>query len=197
MPEVSSSRIVPCVQADVWEFIADMGNWGPFIMGYQQHVVVDDVRSEWTVRGEVGPLARTVRLEVRITEWTEPEQVRFEITGLTETFDGSGEFRLAPASPADPADVLAGSPGDSAASSSPSWWQRLRRWLRRERPAAPAVAVPSTGGPASEFAFELELRARGMTAPVVNAMLGPLMNKAADEFADRLVAEVVGGRADA
>jgi carbon monoxide dehydrogenase subunit G len=90
MPRVTGVRLLAVEQLAVWDFIKDMGNWAPFIMGYQTHKVIDESHSTWTVKGELGAFARTVSFDVEITEWVIPDLVSFQIQGVTEEFQGVG-----------------------------------------------------------------------------------------------------------
>ncbi len=116
MPEVRHSTTVARPIADVWAFVEQMDNWAPLLTGYQSHEKESDTRSIWTVKGDVGILARTVKLQVDITEWSGPDRVRFTLLGLGEAVDGEGTFelravapRIAPLSRSDPSGQKLGS----------------------------------------------------------------------------------------
>lgn len=183
MPEVTSYKPIAASQQTIWDYVKDIGNWAEFIIGYQHHELIDDRRSTWTVKGELGALSRTVSFEVLITEWVEPERVRFTLSGLTERFDGEGSFAIG--IPPGEADI---------AVRRPSPLRRLLHLLfgRRTRRAAQAQTV-AVGSDADQsgFGFDLSLQAGGMTGPVVNAMMEPIMRRAADDLADRLSTEIL------
>lgn len=96
MPEVEHSVTVRAPVQTVFEFVKDFDNWAPFLIGYQSHEVVNDTDSIWTIKGDVGILSRTVKLEIHITEWVEGERVSFRLHGLTESVEGSGSFVATP-----------------------------------------------------------------------------------------------------
>jgi carbon monoxide dehydrogenase subunit G len=190
MPEVIYSKAIPASKARIWHYVHDMDNWAPFIMGYQSHVKKDDRNSTWTVKGELGVLARTVTFDVLITEWIEEERVSFTLTGVTERFDGEGSFRIGLEAQPEGAD-FAGTRRRGGV---------LRRWFRKlfkrrsDEARARQVARTSAGGDTA-FSFALSMQAGGMTGPVVNAMIEPLMAKAADDLAKKLTAEILSNGA--
>ncbi|NKQ56108.1 SRPBCC family protein [Amycolatopsis sp. K13G38] len=175
MPEVISYKPVPAGPEAIWDYVHDMNKWATFIMGYQGHEAIDDRRSKWTVKGELGALARVVQFEVLITEWVELERVRFTITGLTERFDGEGTF-------------LIGLRTDAAPRRRPGRFFSLLRKLFRRRANWDTAGAGEAG---SGFTCTLRLQAGGMTGPVVNAMLEPLMRRAADDLAGNLATQIV------
>jgi carbon monoxide dehydrogenase subunit G len=179
MPEVTYTKAITADADAIWAYVSEMSNWAPFIMGYKQHDEHDDKRSSWTVKGEIGVLARTVSFDVLITEWREPECVRFSLTGTTENFEGQGTFLIgvAPLSEATPPRPV---------SRFRRFWQRLRR---KPIEVAPATVADPSGQ--TTLSFELTMQAGGMTGPVVNAMIEPLMHRAAEDLADNLSREIV------
>ncbi|MEX0799942.1 MAG: SRPBCC family protein [Dehalococcoidia bacterium] len=94
MPNVSYTAQMEIARSVVWEFVRDMNNWAPFARGYQEHEVLSDRESIWTVRGEVGPISRVTKFHVVITEWIEGETVGFTVKGLNEPVTGEGAIRL-------------------------------------------------------------------------------------------------------
>lgn len=172
MPETTCSRSLDAEPVRVWDYVKDMDNWAQFIMGHQAHELLDDKHSVWTVKGELGVLARTVVFEVDITEWIEPSRVRFTITGKTEQFDGEGSFLIGGQPD------LAGLPPKRR-----GWFRRLFARLSRRSRGDERAPAPESG---TSFACWLRMDARGMTGPVVNAMIEPLMSRAADDLAEKL-----------
>ena len=81
---------------DIWDFVQDMDNWAPFLTGYQKHEKLSETESVWTVKGDVGILARIVQFRVEVVEWSGPEHVRFTLLGLNEQMQGEGSFRIEP-----------------------------------------------------------------------------------------------------
>jgi carbon monoxide dehydrogenase subunit G len=148
----------------VWDYVQDMANWAPFVIGYQDLRIVDERTSIWTVRGDVGMLARVVDLRVEITDWRPGEAVEFTLAGVTERLDGSGSVVLSVWDPAAPAVGAEGAADGSAPRR--RWWgarilARLRRRIaravlrridRRRRAAVgtpPGATTPASPRPAS------------------------------------------------
>jgi hypothetical protein len=114
-----------------------------------------------------------------VTEWNGPEKVSFELTGLNEQVDGGGTLLMIP---------------EAAPVSLPppkSWIRRvfsaiIRALLapilgkRAEREALPA------GKAASRLSFTLRMEAGGPTGPLVNAMLGPAIEHATEDLANKI-----------
>ena len=66
----------------VWDFVKDMDRWAPLVPGYIEHEIINDKQSTWTFKGDIGIMQKTVKLQIDITEWTEPSLVTFDLTGL-------------------------------------------------------------------------------------------------------------------
>lgn len=94
MPKVEYTTTIELPRGEVWEFVRDMNNWAPFAKGYQSHEVLNDRESIWTVKGELGPVSRTTKFHVTITEWVEGERVGFTFKGLNEPISGEGAIQL-------------------------------------------------------------------------------------------------------
>ncbi|GAA0590856.1 hypothetical protein GCM10009001_03580 [Virgibacillus siamensis] len=78
---------------NVWTFVSDMNNLAPLIPGYVEHQIHSSTRSVWLAKGEVGFIEKTVRMQLDITECSEPELIAFTLKGLNENFSGDGYFR--------------------------------------------------------------------------------------------------------
>ena len=76
----------------VWDFVKEMDNWAHFLTGYQEHHKESERDSVWTLKGDVGVLARMLKFRVHITEWNGPKRVAFELEGVNEQMTGSGDF---------------------------------------------------------------------------------------------------------
>ena len=63
MPQVEYTTTIDLPRETIWEFVKDMDNWAPFLTGYQSHEAIDERDSIWTLKGDVGVLARVVRLK--------------------------------------------------------------------------------------------------------------------------------------
>lgn len=94
MPKVDYSTVMDVPRAEVWEFVRDINNWAPFATGYQHHEIINEQESVWTVKGEIGPISRTTKFHIVITEWAEEERVGFTVQGVNEPISGEGVIRL-------------------------------------------------------------------------------------------------------
>lgn len=210
--EVEHSAVMAVPVDRAWNYVQDMANWAPFVVGYRALRVVDDRTSIWTVRGDVGMLAREVDLRVEITDWRPGRGVEFTVCALTERLDGSGSVALAPW---DPESVEA--PADEHAAPGPSSRRRSRvasalaelrrrmartvlRRLNRGRPRSaaptPVVQPPSapaaplgdgrgkpTGTGGTRLILRLSLSPAGPMAPMFELLMAPLLEPAAADLA--------------
>jgi carbon monoxide dehydrogenase subunit G len=189
LAEASYSTTTRVAVPVIWDFVREMDNWARFVAGYQAHEKRSDTESVWTLKGDLGVMSRTLRFEVRVLEWTGPERVRFALTGRNEPMSGEGSFTL----------EAAGDASASAAATSPPrrrlvrWlealWRRLIRRMggRVEREAAPLHAE---GTALARVTFRLRLDPGGPMAPMVNAMIKPLLLPAAEDLANRILAHL-------
>lgn len=92
MLSAERSLVVPKTQAEVWSFVADMGNWARQMPGYISHEAIDENVSVWTVLVNLGPFQRPVVIDVEVTNWSPPSDVLFNIKGRIEPFQGGGRF---------------------------------------------------------------------------------------------------------
>ncbi len=180
----ASLRVEP-----IWEFVKDMDNWAPFVMGYQSHEKKSERESLWTLKGDVGALQRVVTFRARVTEWAEPERVEFELEGVNEPLVGNGRFLVR----ADEDD------GDSpTAPPRKSVFARLaeallRFFQRRARvPEHPTEASP--GETRARLTLVLRLEPSGPMAPMINALMQPAMAVAAEDLAKRILAHVTASQ---
>jgi carbon monoxide dehydrogenase subunit G len=191
MPEVQYSTTARLPVETIWDFVREMDSWAAFVRGYQGHEKESETESIWTLKGDVGVLARTVRFRVRVTEWNGPERVRFELEGLNEPLKGSGVFAMERFEAASAAPEPAARRGPLA-----RLLEALFRWLYGWRFGA-ARREPA-GGPGPGMArmtFSLRLEPGGPMAPMVNALLRPLLLPAAEDLANRIVAHLEAGAA--
>ena len=177
----------------VWSFIEDFDNWAHFVIGYQKKQIIDDTRSIWTLRGDVGMLAREVDIQVDITEWVPGERVAFDITGLTERISGSGSMVMTPVHPGE--QVVSGVVGEKAGD--PSWGKRLQAKMARsviDRVASKSsesadtddetdeADAPPYEGEASRLAGKLQLQPGGALAPMIDMLMAPMLQPAAEDL---------------
>ena len=182
MPEVEYTTTMGLARDAVWEFVKDMNNWAPMLTGYQKHEILDEKDSVWTLKGDVGILSRTVRLQAHITEWVDREKVAFTLTGLNEKVDGGGELVLTDA------DVEV----KHEVKRKPWFGRRFLNWFfkrmfRRKFGEGPKrIAAPAR----AKLHFTLRMDAGGPTGPLVNAMLGPALEPAAEDLANKIAAHL-------
>lgn len=172
----------------VWAFVSDMDQWAPFLLGYQSHEKKSDRESTWTIKGDVGSLSRIVDFRVSITEWQERERVRFTLEGVSEPLQGDGSFRLEELDP-DEARALQAStePEPTVGFFVRLWAALLRRLLGRgPSPGAPARGTGAEP-PAVRLTFRLGLKPGGAMAPMLDAMIKPVMVATAEDLAQRIV----------
>jgi carbon monoxide dehydrogenase subunit G len=186
MPEVEYVTTMRLAPEKVWEFVRDMNNWAPFLTGYQKHEIENETDSVWTLKGDVGVLSRTVRLKAHVTEWNGPERVSFTLVGLDEVVEGGGTLSIAK-----PAVVAVTAPP----AKKPGLWRRfvdgLFRWMfRRMHGGGPKRIGPKGGDVASQLTFRLRMDAGGPAGPLVNAMLAPALQPAAEDLANKIAAHL-------
>jgi carbon monoxide dehydrogenase subunit G len=191
VPEVEYTTTVGLPRERVWDFVKDMNNWAPYLTGYQTHEVLSDTDSIWTLKGDVGVLARIVKLKAHVTEWNGPERVSFTLTGLNEQVDGDGTLEM------NAAETAAAAPAPAAAApiAKRSFFGRIldaifRFFYRRMHGPAPVRALPAAAGPSSKLKFRLRMDAGGPTGPLVNAMLAPALLPAAEDLANKIAAHL-------
>lgn len=222
MPETEHSAEIAAPVERVWGFVEVLENWAPYLVGFEKLELVDERRSIWTLRGDVGVLSREVDLQADITLWEPLRRVEFTVTGLTERVEGSGFFLLETIE--DSACAESGGVGSEvgaaggtvthrtdradAAARRLSFFTRLRlaiarsvlrRMTRRSagvRPPAPPAPqqVPKAGaadpaggaGSRSRLTFKLELSVGGPMAPMVELLMAPMLDPAAQDLADAI-----------
>ena len=206
MAEVEyTTEIARPVEA-VWQYVERLENWAPLVIGFQRLQVVDDRQSIWTLRGDVGVLAREVDLQAHITVWEPGQRVEFTVQGLTEQVEGDGQFLLEDAS----ADASPTGAGIAEPPPKRGWWRRLRmrfarfllRRMTRRRDASPASAPAPAAASAddagesgrSRLTFRLRVSPGGAMAPMVEVLMEPMLEPAAEDLA-RGIREALEGAA--
>lgn len=176
----------------IWEFVQEMDNWATFVAGYLSHEKESADDSTWVLKGDVGVLARTVKFKVHVDEWAGPERVTFSLVGVNEPMQGSGTFLLQPYE--DEAEAAAAD-ARAASSARDGFFARLfaaiaRFFYRlvhgRAERAASADSGPGAG--MSKLTFRLEIQPGGPMAPMVNALMKPMMTPAAEGLANQIMA---------
>jgi carbon monoxide dehydrogenase subunit G len=196
----------------VWEYVETIPNWAPFVIGFQKLELVDERRSIWTLRGDVGILTRQVDIQADITTWDPLRRAEFTITGLTERLGGRGSFDLV-ALDGTSEGGPAGTPVTGPARPHRDGPLRrlrfaiarflLRRLNRRSKSATP-VAAPASAGPApaaapagsggSRLVFHLEVAPAGPMAPMIELLMAPMIEPAAQDFLRNVRAALEEGR---
>lgn len=93
MAQASHSVQIPVAPEKVWAFVSKLEKWATMVPAYKAHKDIDDQTSVWTFEGSFKGLKKTVELEIKIVEFNEPSNIKFEIKGLSDNFTGSGEFK--------------------------------------------------------------------------------------------------------
>jgi carbon monoxide dehydrogenase subunit G len=200
----------------LWDYLANFDNWAQFVVGFQNFRIVDERTSVWTLRGDVGVLAREVELEVTLLSEEPGRRATYSITGITERIDGTGTFEIAPRDQPPTSGPGLGTAqlgtGASGAPEGSTWWRRLvRRWvlalIRRQRakderkrsgevaataPTAGEHDVPAGQGPGSVLTFTLAVTPGGAMAPVVEMLMRPLLEPSAEDFSLRIREQLEG-----
>lgn len=194
MPEVEYSTTMALAPEVIWEFVKDMNNWAPMLTGYQEHEIIDDTDSIWTLKGDVGILSRMVKLKAHVTEWNGPERVAFTLTGLNEKVDGGGMLTMKAQAATEAATDA--EPAPAPKPRRPWFGRRILNWFfrkmfRRMHGEGPKrLEAPKDSDVTSVLTFTLRMDAGGPTGPLVNAMLGPAMLPAAEDLANKIAAHL-------
>ncbi len=174
----------------IWEFVKEMDNWARFVRGYQSHEKESETDSVWTLKGDLGAMARTLKFRVHITEWAGPERVTFELVGLNEAMQGGGEF------------VMGAWQEGAAAEPAPTAKKNpilrffeaiVRFFLGSFGSGAPQRAASAGAGPGEGMArlsFRLRIDPSGPMAPMVNALIKPVLLPAAEDLANQIMAHL-------
>ncbi|HWL23589.1 MAG TPA: SRPBCC family protein [Ureibacillus sp.] len=76
----------------VWDYVSDLEKWATAVPAYKEHEIINEEESIWTFEGNVKGIKKTIQAQVNITEWNEPSNIKFELTGISDKFTGSGHF---------------------------------------------------------------------------------------------------------
>ena len=185
MPAVEIERRTSADPAAAWAFVSDMDHWAPLLTGYQRHEQIDDRHSVWVVKGELAGLTRLAEFDVTITEWVERDHIAFTLQGRDEPFSGSGAFHIE----------------DGATQTAPlapsAWWRRLRarvaRWLLGRVTTLAAETAQVAASPVGcRLRCRLEVQAGGGSGPIMNLLLGPIIEAVATDTAIKIAAALEG-----
>jgi carbon monoxide dehydrogenase subunit G len=212
MPEVGYTTVVDASLERVWTYVENLNNWSHLMVGFQSLDIVTDRQSVWTLRGDVGILSREVKVQVDITEWLPLDRVEFTVLGITERLDGAGSFVLRRSGDAEAAASAETARAASVAvpADRPSLLRRLRfalvrRILKRVgrkaagRVTSAAQSTATTTGPSnvttvlpprvgadeqSRLEFQLRVSPGGPMAPMLELLMAPMLEPAAQDLAD-------------
>lgn len=123
----------------VWEFVKNMDNWAPFLMGYKGHTTINEKESTWKLKSTILGVTYSFEMSVLITEWEEEKKVGFELNGLTHPVKGGG-----------------------------------------------LVTLTGNEETSTEVSFKLHLEGKGLTKPVVNLVVAPLLQPMAEQLLDKI-----------
>jgi carbon monoxide dehydrogenase subunit G len=169
----------------IWDFVADMDHWARFVTGYQSHEKRSETESLWTLKGDVGVLSRKLVFKVDITEWSVGKRAAFRLKGVNEPMEGEGVFAL---------EAEGGSAVPAPAQPPRSAWLRFFEALVRGvlglLGRAPQRALPAAAAKGTRMSFRLRLDPGGPMAPMINAMIKPLMLPAAESLANQILAHL-------
>jgi carbon monoxide dehydrogenase subunit G len=174
----------------IWDFVKDLDNFAPFFMGYQEHSQQSETESTWVLKGDLGAMTRTLKFKVTITEWNGPDVVRFGIHGINEAMTGEGSFRMQPFEDADDVAVVEAAALGEARGLVARWLAAIFRFFFQLFRGRPQRADTADAGPAAgttRIEFRLRVDPGGPMAPMINAMIKPLMPSFAEDFAGKLV----------
>ncbi|MEV5745712.1 SRPBCC family protein [Microbispora rosea] len=205
MPQIRYTVQIATPVERVWAFVEHLPNWAPLMIGYQKVVEVNDRQSIWTLKGDMGMLAREVDLQADITLWEPLKRVEFTLTGLTEKLSGSGSFTLEPATGDDARE--AETPAEKSPAPSAPAPRRKRRRLReafarfqarmmrrmmkraegadeavRAAAATIASAPADSSGGGSLLTFELQVQPGGPMAPMLEVLMAPMLEPAVSDL---------------
>jgi carbon monoxide dehydrogenase subunit G len=189
VPEVEYATTAKLPVETIWEFVHEMDNWCTFVTGYQSHEKQNEKDSTWVLKGDVGVLARTVKFAVHIEEWSPPSRVTFTLKGLNEPMNGSGTFVLEKYE--EPGATPAALPAAPRPGAFSRLLERIARFFYRLRHGSAERAASADAGPAagtSRLTFRLKVDPGGPMAPMVNALMRPLMQPAAENLANQILA---------
>jgi carbon monoxide dehydrogenase subunit G len=185
--EVEYSTTAKLPIGTIWDFVREMDHWAQWVVGYQSHEKQSETESTWVLKGDVGVLARTVKFQVTVTEWAGPERVTFALRGLNEPMQGSGAFVMQAVGAADPAPR----PREGFVARLVAAIARFLFRLRHGRvERAPAGDAAGAGAAETRLTFRLRVDPGGPMAPMVNALIKPLLLPAAEDLANRILAHL-------
>lgn len=95
MPQATHNVTLAVSTNATWDFFKDYTNWAPLIPGYIAHEVQSDKQFTWIFLADLGFTKKTIKLDVKITDLIESTDVKFDLKGLSDHFNGNGYFKIA------------------------------------------------------------------------------------------------------
>lgn len=77
----------------VWNYVRDINRWALLLPGCRECQIIDEHRSQWTIKVGAGGLVKTVKVLVTVDRWDGPEQVDFSYRLEAEPVVGGGCYR--------------------------------------------------------------------------------------------------------
>jgi len=186
VPEVEHSTTARLPVDAIWDFVQEMDNWATFVTGYESHQKHSENESTWVLKGDVGVLARTVKFQVTVDEWAGPERVEFSLKGLNEPMEGGGTFLLQSYE-----DETAETPPAPGGGFFTRLFAAIARFFYRlvhGRAERGAGADEGPGKGMARLTFRLRVDPGGPMAPMVSALMKPMMLPAAEDLANKIMA---------
>lgn len=78
---------------NVWDYVRDIEKWAMLLPGCRECLIIDDHRSQWTIKVGAGGLVKTVKVLVAVHKWDGPGRVDFAYTLESEPVVGGGYYR--------------------------------------------------------------------------------------------------------
>lgn len=95
MPQATHNVTVNAAPHAAWDFLKKYENWAPLIPGYIAHEVHSDNQFTWIFLADLGFTKKTIKLGVTVADLVEPTDVKFDLKGLSDNFNGNGYFKIA------------------------------------------------------------------------------------------------------
>ena len=94
MPKATHTVALPVSTDTVWNFLKSYDHWAPLIPGYIAHDAQNDTQFVWIFTADLGFTKKTIKLQVEITALIEPTEVKFDLKGLSDNFNGDGFLKV-------------------------------------------------------------------------------------------------------
>lgn len=95
MPQATHNVTINAAPNAAWDFLKKYENWAPLIPGYIAHEVHSDNQFTWIFLADLGFTKKTIKLGVTVADLVEPTDVKFDLKGISDNFNGDGYFKIA------------------------------------------------------------------------------------------------------